>query len=145
MGVEKRGENTPYYYRFMVDGKKYRGVCTNCYRKRDAEAFEKNKRAEIARIREINSTEELYEAQRRRLTGNNGISLADAFEESLKKPHSRSISDKKLKQKRGVWNDFVAFMEAKHPEVDNIAAISISHAEEYIFQHLPALLLIIFH
>ena len=132
MSVEKRGKNSPYYYRFMVKGKQYQGSCIGCYKESDAKAYEKRLRAEVAKIHEKDDLKSLYEARRKELAKSGPITIAEAFDKSLEKPSRRTIDEKKLKQKRGVWKDFTAFMADRYPEITDIATVSVSHAEEYI-------------
>lgn len=130
--VRQRGKGGKYHYEFMQNGKRYIGVCEGCTTKRTAEAYEKRMRDRAAAFAEEIAVDRLVERRRREITGREGIALADAFELSLRKPHRHTISEKKLKQKRSIWQDFAAFMAETHPEAADLAAVTPSHAEEYI-------------
>ena len=130
--VRQIGGSKNYYYQFIKDGKRYNGVCEGCTTKRAAEAYEKRMRDRAAAFAEQKSVDRLMERRRQELTGREGITLADAFELSLQKPRRRAISEKKLRQKRSIWQDFAAFMAEKHPEAGDLAAVTPNHAEEYI-------------
>jgi len=128
--IRQRGRK--YHYQFVKDGKLYSGVCEGCDNKRDAEKYEKRMRDRQAAFAEQQSVDRLMERRRREITGREGIALAAAFDESLKKPRRRSISSGFLETKRSAWQDFVAFMAEKHPEATDLAAVTPNHAEEYI-------------
>ena len=128
--IRQRGSK--YHFQFVKGGKLYSGVCEGCSTKREAEAYEKRMRDRQAAFAEQKSVDRLMERRRQEITGRAGIALADAFEESLKKPHRRAASVKVIEQKRSAWRDFVSFMAAKHPETTELAAVTPSQAEEYI-------------
>ena len=128
--IRQRGGK--YHYEFMKSGKRFFGVCEGCTTKREAEAYEKRMRERQAAFAEQKSVDRLMERRRQELTGRDGIPLAKAFDLSLQKPHRRPISDRHLKVKQSAWMDFVAFMAAKHPDITDLAAVTRSHAEEYI-------------
>ena len=130
--VRQRRAGGAWSYEFMAAGKRYFGICEGCTTKREAEAYEKRMRERQASFAEQKSVDRLMERRRQEITGRKGIPLADAFDLSLLKPHRRTTSDKTSLAKRGCWADFVAFMEEKYPEADDLAAVSPSMAEEYI-------------
>ena len=130
IGQKKTGGQ--YYYEFTSAGKRYTGTCEGCTTKRAAEAYEKRMRDRAAAFAEQKSVDRLMERRRQELTGREGIALVDAFDLSLQKPRRRAPSPKVIAQKRSIWADFAAFMENKHPEVTDIAAVTPNHAEEYI-------------
>ena len=130
--VRQIGGGANYYYQFIKDGKRYNGVCEGCTTKRAALAYEKRMRDRVAAFAEETAVDRLVERRRREITGCEGIALADAFELSLRKPHRRTASAKKQKQKRSIWQDFAEFMAETHPEITDLAAVTPSHAEEYI-------------
>lgn len=130
--VRRRGKGGKYHFEFMMDGKRFVGVCEGCDNKRDAEKYEKRMRDRAAAFAEQQSVDRLMERRRQELTGREGIPLAEAFDLSLQKPRRHAISEKKLKQKRSIWQDFVVFMAETHPEASDLAAVTPSHAEEYI-------------
>ena len=130
--VRQKRTGGQYYYEFMSAGKRYTGTCEGCTNKRDAEAYEKRMRDRAAAFAEQKAVDRLMERRRRELTGREGIAIADAFELSLQKPRRRAPSTKVVEQKRSVWQDFAAFMAETHPEAGDLAAVTPSHAEEYI-------------
>ena len=123
-----------YYYQFVKDGKRYNGVCEGCTTKREAEAYEKRMRDRQAAFAEQLSVDRLMERRRREITGREGIPIAAAFDESLKKPHRRAAGEKVVAQKRRAWQDFTAFMAETHPDKTELAAVTPSDAEEYVAQ-----------
>jgi len=130
--VRQRKDGGNYYYQFIKDGKRYSGVCEGCSTLREAEAYEKERKATASRAAEQKSVRAFVENFREELTGGTKIALADAFELSLLKPRSRRPSGKVIQQKREVFRDFVAFMAAKYPDVTDIVGVLPRHAEEYI-------------
>ena len=130
--VRQIGEGKNYYYQFIKDGKRYNGVCEGCTTKRAAEAYERRMRDRAAAFAEQKSVDRLMERRRREITGHDGITLADAFELSLRKPHRRAASTKVVEQKRSIWADFCAFMAEQHPEATDLAAVTPAFAEEYV-------------
>ena len=130
--IRQRGKGGKWHFQFVKNGKLFSGVCEGCNTKREAEAYEKRMRERQAAFAEQKSVDRLMERRRQELTGREGIALAAAFDESLKKPHRRAASKKAIEQKRSVWADFCAFMTAKHPDTTELAAVTASQAEEYI-------------
>ncbi len=128
--IRQRGSK--YHFQFVKDGKLYSGVCEGCTTRRAAEAYEKRMRDRVAAFAEQKSVDRLMERRRREITGREGIALAVAFDEAMKKPRRRTTSEKVLEQKRSIWADFAAFMAEKHPEAGDLAAVMPIHAEEYI-------------
>ena len=130
--VRQIGGGKNYYYQFIMDGKRYNGVCEACSTRRQALAYEKRMRDRAAAFAEETAVDRLVERRRREITGHGGIVLADAFELSLRKPRRCAPSPKVIEQKRSIWTDFAAFMAEKHPEAGDLAAVTPNHAEEYI-------------
>ena len=130
--VRQIGGGKNYYYQFIMDGKRYNGVCEGCATRRAALAYEKRMRDRAAAFAEETAVDRLVERRRREITGHDGIALAEAFELSLQKPHRRAASTKAVEQKRSIWSDFCAFMAEKHPEATDLAAVTPAFAEEYV-------------
>ena len=128
--IRLRGKK--YHYQFVMGRKLYSGACEGCTTKREAEAYEKHQRELVADFAKAESVDRLMERRRKELTGRDKIALSNAFDEALKKPHPRTASTKTIEQKRSVWADFCSFMAAKHSDVTELAAVTPSHAEEYI-------------
>ena len=130
--TKSRKKGNVFYYDFVRQGKRYSGVCEGCTTLREAEAYEKERKATASRAAEQKNIRAFVENFRDELTGGTKIALADAFELSLLKPRSRHPGEKLVRLKRTIFRDFVAFMAAKYPEVTNIAGVTPKHAEEYI-------------
>jgi len=128
MPIRKRGSR--WHYEFMKSGKRYSGVCEGCSTQKQAEDYLNNIKKKQGATATARNVEQLYEIRHQEITGNAGIALADAFDESLKYS-TRRPSEKKLKQKINAFADFVAFMSDKHPEIKNISEVGINHANEY--------------
>ena len=136
MSVSKRktsaGETREYHYAFMQSGKRFFGVCEGCKTKAEAEAYE-IKLKKIAKEASAQKTQvAIIENFRKELTGGEDILLSDAFEMAMKKPRRREASKKRTAFKQTIFNDFVAFMDAKYPDVQTLSAVLPKHAEEYI-------------
>ena len=136
MSVFKRktsgGESKFYHYKFMHDGKSFHGVCKGCTTQKAAESYEKNIRSKTIELAKQKTVKALVENFRNDLTGGSNINLYDAYNLSLDKPRKRQPSDKLIKSKRAYWNDFVAFMESKYPDISDLASVRKQHAEAYI-------------
>ena len=136
MSVAKRktsaGETKEFHYAFMQSGKRFFGVCEGCKTKAEAEAYEANLK-KIAKEASAQKTPiAIIENFRRELTGGAEIKLSEAFEIALKKPRRREASSKRISLKRAMFQDFVAFMNARYPDVQNLSSVLPKHAEEYI-------------
>lgn len=126
------GETKWYYYEFMLDGKRFKGRCIGCTKKRNAEEYEKQERikAEEA-LKQKSKTAIIRQIQKVRY-GDQAISLKDAFECYLQKPSRRQCSEKQKYAKRGYWNDFLAFMQYHFPEISLMHEVTRTQAEQYI-------------
>ena len=136
MSVAKRktsaGETKEYHYAFMQSGKRFFGVCEGCKTKAEAEAYEANLK-KIAKEASAQKTPlAILENFRRELTGGSEVKLSEAFEIALKKPRRREASSKRIFHKRAIFQDFVAFMAARYPDVQTLSNVLPKHAEEYI-------------
>ena len=140
MPVRKRntsgGQSTEYHYEFMQGGKRYYGVCEGCTTERAALAYEKNIRDTVKAAAEQKSVKALIDNFREVLTGGEALTLADAFERYMAKPKKRIPSEHQARTNRTYWNDFAAFMAAKHPEAVNLSDVTDRHAGEYIREPL---------
>lgn len=121
-----------YYYQFIEDGKRYNGACKGCTTKRAAEAYEKKIKEKVLSAGSQKTVRALVENFRDELTGGTKIKLSEAFDLSLQKPRKRIPGEKTLSRKREAFKDFVDFMEATFPDVEDIAAVQPKHAEAYI-------------
>ena len=124
-----------FYYQFILDGKRYNGVCKNCTTKKDAEAYERKIKREAARGDGQTEAEQYHRVELKKiLRSKNQILLDDALALAEKKPRKRIPAEKKLELKRGVWRDFLAFMHGEYPDITNLADVEKKHAEAYISQ-----------
>ena len=125
--------NGSFYYQFILDGKRYNGVCKNCSSKKDAEAYERKVKREAARGDGQTEAEQYHRNELKKLVrAKNKITLKDAFELAEQKPRARKPSEKHAATKRTIWGDFLAFMQGEHPEVENLIDVTEAHAQEYI-------------
>ena len=141
MSVFKRkttsGETTEYHYRFMKGGKLFFGVCQGCFDELDAKRFESDLKSKVSQLENQKTVKAIVENFRDELACGDKILLKDAFAVISKKPKRRTMSEKQRTSKESRFNDFVAFMESKHPDVKHINSVTSFHAEEYI-SHLRA-------
>jgi hypothetical protein len=121
-----------YYYQFVVDNKRYCGVCKGCTTKKSAEKYEREIRATIQKASAQKTVRALIENFRDELTGGTKIKLTEAFELSLQKPRKRIPNEKSLLRKREAFKDFVEFMQAIYPDIEDLASVQPRHAEAYI-------------
>lgn len=122
-----------FYYQFILDGKRYNGVCQNCSTKKDAEAYERKIKREAARGDGQTEAEQYHRAELKKIIrSKKQITLNDAYELAERKPRSRIPAEKYAALKRTVWGDFLAFMHGEHPDVENLIDVTEAHAQEYI-------------
>lgn len=138
MSVAKRktsgGETDEYHYDFSQNGKRYRGVCEGCTTRTAALGYEKTLREKVKALSEQKSVGALVENFKRELTGGDKITLNAAFELYLAKPRRKQPSAQQQQINRSQWNDFVAFMHATYPAIEQLDCVSRTHAEAYIRQ-----------
>ena len=138
MSVAKRktsgGETDEYHYDFSQNGKRYRGVCEGCTTRTAALGYEKTLREKVKALSEQKSVGALVENFKRELTGGDKITLDAAFELYLAKPRRKQPSAQQQQINRSQWNDFVAFMHATYPAIEQLDCVSRLHAESYIRQ-----------
>jgi integrase len=127
-----RGETNFYHYRFMHNGKIYRGVCNDCTKKKDALEFEKTIKNKVNQFSQQKTVKALFDNFRKEITRSQDIFLSGAFELFLKKPRKSHLSEKQKKQKESYWRDFVEFMTSSYPDVKKMSDVLDKHAEEYI-------------
>lgn len=143
MSVSKRktskGVTKHFHYRFYHNGKIHSGICENCATKEDALKFEKVERekaiSSTAAIRGKKQTRKKAEKIVTAILGTDsttGISLKDAFTESLEKPKKRKATGDFLHAKESYWNDFVTFINDTVPGVQSLKDVERKHAESYI-------------
>lgn len=130
MAVRKKGNS--FYWELTIGGKRKSGVCKGCTTKREAEQYERDFKKTIAEAEKIEAVDQLFEARRRKLTGDVRLLLADAFTLAMRKPRKRQPAAAQIKAKASCFADFVAFMQGEYPDVTELAAVSRSHAEAYI-------------
>lgn len=128
---EKGGK---WYWEAMVNRRRYSGACQGCQTKAQAQAYAKEREKELMRLKEQRNVRALVENFREELTGGRKISLTEAFELAEAKPMRRRPSERQTRAKRSFWQDFLDFMEARHPEAPNLTDVTRGMAEEYIAQ-----------
>ena len=122
-----------FYYQFILDGKRYNGVCKNCTTKKDAEAFERKVKREAARGSGQTEAEQYHRDELKKIIrSKKQITLDEAYGIAEQKPRARVPSEKHAGTKRTIWGDFLAFMHGEHPEVENLIDVTEAHAQEYI-------------
>ena len=126
-------QNGSFYYQFILDGKRYNGVCQNCTTRKDAEAYERKIKREAARGDGQTEAEQYHRNELKKLVrAKNKTTLKDAFGLAEQKPRARRPSEKHAATKRTIWGDFLAFMHGEHPEIENLIDVTEAHAQEYI-------------
>ncbi|MDD5596494.1 MAG: tyrosine-type recombinase/integrase [Victivallaceae bacterium] len=100
---------------------------------REARAAAKKFLERQHKIQEIETREEYLEkrAKLKKLKARLTITLVDAFDVHLQKPHTRSASEKVLKVSRRYWEDFVSFLQ-DHYGFMTLDQVERVHAEAYI-------------
>jgi integrase len=126
------GETSFYHYRFMMNGKRYSGVCKGCSLKKEAEAYEKSIKSKARQLSKQKTVKALVDNFREDMTGGSPVNIDEAFELSLKKPRKKQPSLALIAMKRSYWRDFVDYIEVNYPEIVKLADIRKKHAEEYI-------------
>ena len=122
-----------FYYQFILEGKRYNGVCKDCFTRKDAEAYERKIKREAARGGGQTEAEQFYRVELKKISrSKNQIALDEAFELAEQKPRSRIPAEKYAGMKRTAWGDFLAFMHGEHPDVENLIDVTEAHAQEYI-------------
>ena len=131
--VRQFKQSGSFYYQFILDGKRYNGVCRNCTTRKDAEAYERAIKREAARGGGEIEVEQFHRNELKKIVrSKNMITLDEAYELAERKPRSRMPAEKYAGMKRTAWGDFLAFMHGEHPDVDNLADVTDAHAQEYI-------------
>jgi integrase len=136
MSVFKRkttaGQTSEYHYRFMMGGKRYSGVCIECYSKDDAIKYETSVKQKVAQLCQQRSVKALVENFKVELSGDDRTEIAVAWEKFAKKPSRRNPSAGYLQKKKARWETFVDFMKTGYPEIRYIHEVTKSHAEAYV-------------
>ena len=130
--VKQKKAGGAWYYEFMHHGKRYFGTCEGAKSQRQAEAFERTVREKATQAAGLKSVKALYETFREDLTGGKKISLDDAFELAMKKPRKRTPAENQIAIKRGIWQDYLDFMNGESPEIVYLSDVEKTHAEEYV-------------
>ena len=123
------GNESPcYYYRFMIDGKRYTGS-TGCDTLKAAQKFE---REVIRGLRTETSAKALVEKRRQQLSGGRKIELAEAFAEFAARPRRHQTCQKSMCDKNSQWDDFRAFLRDRYPGAKDLSDVTRSMAEAYL-------------
>ena len=84
-------------------------------------------------LKDIETRQEYLEekAKLKKLKARIMISLDDAFELSMRKPHTRQASAQVLRVSRRYWSDFVSFLKTNY-QLMTLDEVERAHAEAYI-------------
>jgi len=121
-----------YYYQFEMNGKAYRGTCHGCTNKKDAAQYEAKIYKNTEKLAEQKDLRQLTVNFRDQLIGGCEILLKDGYDESKKKPRTKIPGERRDRLKRSHWDDFVAFMNGRYPDVIKLTEVTRQHAKEYI-------------
>ncbi|OQA88445.1 MAG: hypothetical protein BWY31_00308 [Lentisphaerae bacterium ADurb.Bin242] len=127
-----KGHTQEYHFKFMFKRKTYYGVCEGCTTKVKAEAYEKLQIETLKRGSEQRTAKAYAENLRDLLTGGHEIKLSEVFQLAMSKPRKRAFSEKQGQRKQAIFDDFIAFMTEKYPDIVNVPQVQVAHAEEYI-------------
>ena len=142
--IFKRGKKGYYYVQYYLNGKQI----VKALRDEDDQPITGKRTAEKATelilapyksnnhvqrrqqaVDALKSAEEkVIEAER----AQSAVKLIDAFKKAMKKARRKPLGQKAKNQKEAHWNDFFAFMKAKHSQIQILNHITSSHAQEYI-------------
>lgn len=128
MSIEKK--KGTFYYTIMIHGKRYRGTCKNCRTKREAIAYENERRKELQEEAMQADIVRYHEGKIIEARGGNHILLTESIEILLNKPKFHATSDKVKNQYRAWWSDFVAF--AEQYGISTIQEVKKNMIEDYI-------------
>ena len=136
MSVFKRkttaGQTPEYHYRFMMGGKRYSGVCINCFSKEEAVKYENAIREKVSELSHQKSIKALVENFKVELSGDDRTEISAAWEKFLKKPARRTPSASYMQKKKTRWMTFVEFMQQTYPDIKYLHEITKNHAENYV-------------
>ena len=136
------GELSAYwYYEFRMGGKRYRGS-TFTQNKSEAVEFEINRKIVIREAIDIESKPEKYKKSsliqfREKITdqiSGDSLNLEDVWETVVKEGPAvmRKIPSKKgWSAKEAYWNDFLAFLKTKHPQIKTLREVTNEQTKEY--------------
>lgn len=116
-----------WHYSFMCNGKRVRGS-TGKTSEKDAKKFESDKIKELKGELVVAKLAEKVQA----ICFGKSIPLKDGFDEFLKIPRRFNTGEKRLHTNRAKFDDFVAFMSAMYPGIEQINMVTTQHAQEYI-------------
>lgn len=122
-----------YYFEFMVGGKTYRGVCSDCKSLEEARKFRDAEQARVKKMRAITKPDALLIQYRKELTGAKEVYLDEAFDAAMNKPTVHRIrTAQALRAKRRAFEDFVAFMKFQYPDIKELDEVLPVHAQAYV-------------
>ena len=116
-----------WHYSFMCNGERIRGS-TGKTNEKDAKKFEADKIKELKGKQAVVQLAEKVQS----VCFGKSIPLTDAFDEFLKIPRRSTTGEKRLHTNRAKFDDFVAFMSAKYPDIEQMNMVTTIHAQEYI-------------
>lgn len=137
----KDGQDFPYwYYRFKFKGKVYK-ASTGLTLKKDAEKFEQDVKSELKNTIGSNNPKQqqraIQDLSEKIVTTVKGESIKldetwTVFKEEAFTTLKRYPSEKKWQQKKGIWRDFLFFIQNEYPEAKTLRDISTVQTKKYI-------------
>lgn len=136
---EKNGQNGHFYLQFYdADGKRKTITLKtltgqHITEQRAAETAAREFMERLKKIQDIETHEDYLEerARLKKLKARLTITLDDAFDLHLLKPHTRIASNQVENVNRRYWFDFVSFLHDRHG-LTTLDQVEREHAEEYI-------------
>ena len=129
MGVFKQGGGGNFYYRFMVGGKRYFGVCVGCATPAEARNYEEGVRRTVLELSKQKSVKALVENFKSELVGGDRLPIADCWRAYITIP-SRPRSEAYLEKKKARWQHFVDFMRGRG--VEFLHQVSVEDVRAYV-------------
>ena len=109
MGVFKQNGET-FYYRFMVGGKRYFGVCVGSKTPAEARKYEEGVRRTVDELSRQKSVKALVENFKAELAGGEKLPLDECWAAYLELP-SHPVTPASMEKKKTRWQNFVRFMK----------------------------------
>lgn len=132
MSVRLSPSGGVYYYRFMLNGKVYNGVCHACHTVKQAERYESRIFAAAARLAQQENLSDLFRNCRDLLMEKNPIPVKGAYCLAMAKPRKRVAGAKRSAFKGNYWGIFENYLAQAFPEIKNLQEITLSVAESFI-------------
>ncbi len=116
-----------WHYSFMCNGERIRGS-TGKTNEKDAKKFEADKIKELKGKQAVVQLAEKVQS----VCFGKSIPLTDAFDEFLKIPRKTEAGPARMKGNRAKFDDFLLFMTDKYSDIEQMNAVTMQHAQEYI-------------